>query len=272
MGRSAVSEVLGTTPEQVQKKFAGVINAQFQYGATERLVAQLSDRELSDLAHFYQQSGGPIANSPLLKTFARRLSDKSLLRVASAFDRGAVEAAVMRYAKPSVQEAFLSKVSTIQPMLRAPVPGGGGGGSVPPPPLYPTPPSPNWNQTLKQIYLEFRTAPVGSMGVPESLAETALYAAARVSAAAAVGTVIGTAAKYVIQTYDPPLYDAIGGTVANMIAAFHSGLSEFKIGHYQSGLDQLFGYPVTNSGTPSGDWSIASPMTVYYSGGGACGW
>lgn len=87
MGRSAVSEVLGTTPEQVQKKFAGVINAQFQYGATERLVAQLSDRELSDLAHFYQQSGGPIANSPLLKTFARRLSDKSLLRVASAFDR-----------------------------------------------------------------------------------------------------------------------------------------------------------------------------------------
>lgn len=126
--------------------------------------------------------------------------------------------------------------------------------------------------TLEDIYLEFRTAPVGGLSPASALSETLQFAGTRLSLSAATGWEIGTGINYLIETYDPSLGDAIGGTEAGMIDAARQAINEVQTGHYESAFDSLFGFPVTNSGDPFGDWGNSDPMMDYYGSGGGCGW
>lgn len=273
-GLGAAAAVIGTTPDAVHAKFAAVIEANFANGATETLVARLSDKELAAIARHYQAVAGT-QGTPLLKTLASRISDDGMVRVARAFDPQAVRAAVAAFAPASVQISFNSKMAAVQPNL---LPGGGdgggggGGGSGGNPPGTGASPAPNVDMTLEEIYLEYRTAPVGSLSAAGALSETAMFAGARLTAAAGVGYTIGTQINGLIDEYDPELGDAIGGTIDATITNYHDAVNEVEQGHYQSAWDDMFGYPVSNSGNVGGDWDVSVPMEDYYGGGGSCGW
>ncbi|MDQ0008683.1 hypothetical protein J2T07_000842 [Luteibacter jiangsuensis] len=270
--------VIGADEKSVDNNFGDVIEANFAAASTEQLIGRLSDKELAAIAKHYQRTRGT-HDTPLLSTFAKRLSDKALLRVARAFDSAAVRAAVTKYSGNAVRASFAAQVSTVQPDL---LPGGGeegggggsagggstGGGSAAA--------APTTDMTLEEIYLDFRTAPVGSLSPASALSETTLFASQRVLPAAAAGTAIGTGINYLIENYDPSLSDAIGGTIAGSIEAAQAAITEVERGHYQSAYDALFGYPVTNTGGATvqfdADWNVAEPMQEYYDAGGGCGW
>ena len=219
-GMNAAIAVIGSTPKQIQQQFTHVIETNISNGSTEHIIRSLTDRELASLAADYQRASGGV-NTPLLKTLATRLSDKSLLRVASAFDKRAAASAVAVYASPAVRQSFASQLAYVRPMMLPP--GGGGGGAAP---------APTTDMTLEDIYLEFRTAPVGSLSPASALSETLQFAGTRLSLAAATGWEIGTGINYLIETYDPALGDAIGGTEAGMIDAARQSINEVQTGHY----------------------------------------
>ena len=261
----AAAQVIGTTPEAIERNFIGVVTRNLANAGTASRIARLSDRELDGIARHASQ-GAPGDRAALLKLFATRLGSASLLRVAHAFGRAPVEAAVRTYADPTTRAAFALGVMG----LEAPPEGGGGGGTNPYP--SPSPPRPTVDMTLEEIYLEFRTAPVGSLGPAGALAETAQVAGMRLSAAGWAGTQIGGAISWLIQTYAPELDNAIGATIATMFDNFWSATNDVQQGHYEAAFDDLFGFPVTWSSNPWGDWDITTPMVFYYQATGSCGW
>jgi hypothetical protein len=126
--------------------------------------------------------------------------------------------------------------------------------------------APTLDMTIPEIYLEFRTAPVGNVGPAAAIAETTMYVSKNVGFAATVGWAIGTGISNLIETYDPSLNDAIGGTVAGMVDAANQSWDEYKQGQYQASFDALFGSPVSNSGNPAGDFGEFSAMDYFLNG------
>jgi hypothetical protein len=260
----AAAQVIGTTPEAIERNFIGVVTRNLANAGTASRIARLSDRELDGIARHASQ-GAPGDRAALLKLFATRLDGASLVRVSHAFGRAPVEAAVRTYADPATRAAFALGVMG----LEAP-PEGGGGGTNPYP--SPSPPRPTVDMTLEEIYLEFRTAPVGSLSPAGALAETAQFVGVRLSAAGWAGTQIGGAISWLIQNYAPELDNAIGATIATMFDNFWLATDEVHQGHYEAAFDDLFGFPVTWSSNPWGDWDITTPMVFYYQATGSCGW
>lgn len=259
------ARVVGTTPAAIERNFIGVVTRNLANAGTASRIARLSDRELDGIARHAAQ-GAPVDRAALLKLFATRLDGASLVRVAHAFGRAPVEAAVRTYADPATRAAFAIGIAGLLP----PPDDGGGGGTTPYP--SPSPPRPTVDMTLEEIYLEFRTAPVGSLSPAGALAETAQFAGMRLSAAGWAGTAIGTGISWLIQHYAPDLDNAIGATIATMIDNFWSATDEVQQGHYEAAFDDLFGWPVTWSSNPWGDWDISTPMVFYYQTSGTCGW
>lgn len=262
----AAARVIGTTPAAIEHNFVGVVTRNLANAGTAGRIARLSDRELDGIAR-HAARGAPVDRAALLKLFATRLDGPSLVRVARAFGRAPVEAAVRTYADPATRTAFALGIAGLVP---SPPEGGGGGGTTPYP--SPSPPRPTVDMTIEEIYLEFRTAPVGSLSPAGALAETAQFVGMRLSAAGWAGSAIGTGISWLIQHYAPDLDNAIGATIATMIDNFWSATNEMQQGHYEAAFDDLFGFPVTWSSNPWGDWDITTPMVSYYQSSGSCGW
>ena len=81
----------------------------------------------------------------------------------------------------------------------------------------PVGPAPTLDMTLYEIYLEFRTAAIGSLSVEAALYETAAFAGANLGTAFGVGLTIGTGIDWLIQTLDPPLWNMIGDTEGTIV-------------------------------------------------------
>jgi hypothetical protein len=188
------------------------------------------------------------------------------VRVAHAFGRAPVEAAVRAYADQPTRAAFAIGIAGLAP----PPEGGGGGGTNPYP--SPSPPRPTIDMTLEEIYLEFRTAPVGGLSAEASLAETAMFVGRYLRSPAGWGTTAGLAIHFLIEEFDPEIDDAIGGTIDAMMQNFWNAADEAQQGHFESAFDSLFGFPVTWSSDPWGDWDLTQPMVFYYQSTGSCGW
>lgn len=125
--------------------------------------------------------------------------------------------------------------------------------------------APNINMTLNEIYLDFRTDPVGSLGVRDALVETGLYAGADLTATWTVGNLIGQGLNYVIETYDPGLGDAIGGTEYGMVQDIEQAASEFQQGQYEHSIDALFGSPLGDIDDYAGDDDVGGSYAFYES-------
>jgi hypothetical protein len=240
------TSILGNDPQQIQANFASIIESNFRTGNAEEIVRNLSNKELSDLAYRYQ-SNSTRGTKSLLRIMATRLSDQGLVKVGQAFGRDNVQDAVNTYSSPEVKAAVMPKLavlpetSMVMPMA-----------------------TPTVDMTIQDIYLEFRTAPVGSLSVRGALAETAIFSARYIAVAAWAGNEIGTQIYNVIATYDPSLNDAIGGTVYNMVGQIQSAQTDVLQGQYLKGVDDLFGDPVWSSGNRAGDFDVSYPMLDYY--------
>ena len=125
--------------------------------------------------------------------------------------------------------------------------------------------------TLEEIYLEFRTAPVGSLTPSAALAETAMYAGTWLYASWTIGSWIGNGLHQLIETYDPTLDETIGDTIGSMIDNFWMASDSVQQGHYEAAFDELFGFSLTWGSNPFGDWDISAPMVDYYQSSGTCG-
>jgi len=237
---------LGRTPSEIDGNFAGVIESNFTHGSASLVLSRLTDKELVGIARLYRQTN---AGRPpkLLDVLASRLTAKELVRVAGVFGVNDVNAAVQRSASHSVASMYAARVAT-------------GEVTIPTTIMPMSGPAPTRYMTLEEIYLEFRTAPVGSLGPAAAFSETVIYAGGQVAAAGAVGWKIGTEVGDLIQEYDPSLWDAIGGTVAGVADRIQSAAdavtnsSGVQRGIQEHNADGMFQYPVSSSSDPYGDW------------------
>jgi hypothetical protein len=244
---------LGSSPDEIAARFPSIIEANFQNGDAEHVLTHLSNQELSDLAAAYAASTHGNTQS-LLKIFAQRLSDQSLVRIANIFGIDQVRAAVNSYSDANIQRAFNTDILTLD--------------SSPESTLYAsklaTPmATPTLDMTIPDIYLEFRTAPIGNVSAVSAIAETTMYVAKNVGFAASAGWAIGTGINNLINTYAPSLGNAIGGTVAGMVDATNQSWDQFQQGQYQASFDSLFGYPISNSSNPAGDFGEFQALDFY---------
>jgi hypothetical protein len=264
----SAAQVIGTTPEAIHRNFLKVVTRNFENAGTASRVARLSDRELAAIARHAAQ-GAPAERAGLLKLFATRLDARALVRIARAFGRAPTQAAVHAYAGRATRDAFAGQIAGIR---SAPDDGGGGTGGTGGTTSYPTPspPRPTVDMTLEEIYLEYRTAPIGSLSPAGALAETAQFAGLRLTLAYGTGYWIGTQISTLIQFFAPDVDNAIGATIGTMIDEFWTASSEVEQGHFEAAFDELFGFPVTSSSDPSGDWDIAAPMVEYYQSTDSC--
>lgn len=255
MVRLRTASTLGTTPEEVDARFAGVVETNFTQGSTSLVLSRLSDKELAAIARIYKQTNAGRAPK-LLDVFASRLSARELVRVAGTFGVSDVSAAVQRSASPSVAALYNTRVAA-------------GEVKVPTTTIMPmSGPAPTRYMTLEEIYLEFRTAPVGSLGPGAALSETAIFAGTELIGAAYIGNQIGTKIASLIQEYDPGAWDAIGGTTAGVVDRVQNAVNNITNssgqmrGVYEHNSDSIYGYPVSASGDPYGDWDDAYDMGV----------
>lgn len=185
------------------------------------------------------------------------------MRVADAFGTARVDAAVETYASTSVQREFTQEIET-QPMMLPPPGGGGGTGSG----TGGTPPS--TSETLQEVYLDYRTAPVGNTSPAASITEAGVFSAVKdLTWVWTSAYTVGEGINWLIDTYDPSLSDAIGGTEYTMLDDINLAATEFDQGNYEAGLDDLFGNPIgTLEDEIDGDWETMESFGYWYQSGG----
>jgi hypothetical protein len=248
------TSIQGRTPLEIHERFASIVERNFSNGSPSHILSSLSDKELADIARIYYQSN---AGKPpkLMDVLASRLTSKQLVRVATFFGLTNVAAAVKRGASAKVAAAFAARVAA------------GEARSLSLPLLPDAAPAPTRYMTLQEIYLEYRTAPVGSLGPGAALSETTIFAGANLVASWTVGYTIGTGISNLIQEYDPSLDDAIGGTVAGSIDRIDQAVNDIfssstssQRGESEYYSDGLYDYPVSSSDDPYGDWDDSYDM------------
>lgn len=257
---------LGSTPEEIQQNFAAIQEMNFATGNAKTIVSHLSDKELKDLAARYDQTA-PAGDNDLLRVMATKLDTESLIRVAKAFGSNATQIAVQKYAPANVKESFRKQLA-ITPNVPAMA------SALSSMAVFSGPrtmASPTPDMTLRDIYLEFRTAPIGSLTPASALEETAIYAGSRLVWAWGVGYAFGTGVHYLIENYDPSLDDVIGGTIQTMIDDVGTATTEFEQGNFESGIDSLFGTSLSSGGNYDGDWDVSESFGFYESSGGGDG-
>ena len=237
----ASSSILGTTPAQIHSRLTSVI--EFNLQRDPSVVNRLTDQELADLAYVYGSANNGNFDT-VSKIFARKLSPAMLVRLAPYFGMENMQRAVGSYAKPSVAQSYEALVSHSS----------GWKADVSARLINPTA-APTIDMTPYEIYLEFRTAPVGSLTPASALAETGIFMAARLAPSAWVGWKIGTEINDVIETYDPELEDTIGGTIDTALNNINGASSNLIQGRYEQALDHLFGGSISDEGESTGDYS-----------------
>ena len=235
-----------------------------------RIVNGLTHRELTDLAQLYVNSvadGG--RRGLLLQILSMRLDANALARLSRYFGYDGTLSAIQE-AAPSKALAFALAVGG--GVVAGPVPGvspmttvGRTIQGVSPVAQYI-----NWSPT--EIYLDLRTAPLGSLTVAGALYETGSVLATSAGIAFGVGYTAGSAAAYLVQTYDPALWQTIGGTVATAVTNIQTAATEILQGQFEQAMGTLFGLNSTQrSGMSSygGDYDNSQSWCDFatYSGG-----
>lgn len=124
---------------------------------------------------------------------------------------------------------------------------------------------PNITMTPYEIYLDFRTAPEGALGVAGSLWESGVYISSEVAPAYGAGYAVGTVINNLIENYDPSLEDTIGGTVSGMASDIEDAGTELMRGDYEASFDSLFGggSPVLPEDSGN-DFGVSQPMAFWF--------
>ncbi|MGH8258202.1 MAG: hypothetical protein ACREUG_00765 [Steroidobacteraceae bacterium] len=104
--------------------------------------------------------------------------------------------------------------------------------------LFPVNANPSLNMTIYEVYLDFRTA---GLSIPASLASTTVFVCPLMQTSWDFGQEIGGVVSSIIQRYDQPLWDAIGGTEANMPQELAAAKTAAEQAQIMDAMYSLFG-------------------------------
>lgn len=262
-------------PHAIHANFAQIVEQNFarlDSPGASKLVDNLSNRELHDLAQLYVNAVADTGRQArLLDVLAWRLDATRLTRLSKHFGYADVDAAIVRSA-PSKESAFSqsSSAAYVAPVAGTLVVGAAasGGGAVAMAGI-----GQYLDMTPYEIYLDFRTAPVGALSVQGALYETGTVMYQGAFVAFVGGYLVGTEFADLCQTYDLPLWDAISNIVGVTMEAITNAVTPVTLG---SALKNTVGiYGVTSSqyssfSNLSGDYEETEDWTTYYGGGGGC--
>ena len=251
---NSAAAVLGTTPAEIDARFAGVIEQNFRAGDPNKLVHALTSHELADLATLYKRSGG---TTTLLELMAKNVDADGLTLVASAFGQAETEAAAASYAPRAVYMAFNSlpvrAAAAASPTIARAVKTGDA--------MVTDAAAPTVDMAPYEIYLDFRTAPNGSLSITGALYEAGVFIVFRVVSAYGIGYGAGTVVNDLIVQYDPDLENAIGGTVSEMIQQMQNAITSAAQGQLEESFDNLFGIPISYNNP--GDFGVTQEMAEF---------
>ncbi|MFT7722312.1 MAG: hypothetical protein QM788_05720 [Roseateles sp.] len=238
------------------------------------LLHSLSDAELNDLAMLYNRSAlNSGMNAVLLDTIAISADAAAIRRVGDHFGFEDTYAAVYRsapanaYALTRALNPSTSRATTVS------FANGGATGGMMIPNSGPT-----VGYTIGEVYLSFRTAPVGSLGVAGALYETASFVGTRLSVAYGAGYALGSAINSLWSTYSPSTYAVSSNLLGQAVDGFASSVSSLMngtafsalsmsvrsaIGDLQSNLFSSFlpGGPRATFYRGGGDFGVSSPWS-----------
>lgn len=251
-------------PRAIHLNFARLVEYNLARLAPQRFSAlwhDLTPAETTALAQLYDQSAQDAGGSPrLLAIVAERASIEVLGRVAGAFGVERVFSATAS-AAPEKLPALAAAFSA-------------GAGSLPGPAVVATTSGPTIDYTLHEIYLSYRTAPVGSLSVPSSIYMTARYAAPQLLLAWGTGYGAGRVMAPLVERYAPSLWTAIGSTVHHTIELLGRTYDSLTTALYerQAAIDfRLSGQPFFELQGTGGDFGVVWNWHIVYGGGSSGG-
>lgn len=259
--------------------FPQIIEQNFARLSARRAALLIESLEGSELEHLAQAYTNATINSNrrgrLHELLAIRLDGAQLGRTARAFGFAPLYGAIHRWA-PEKSQRFIEHSS---PLFLPPTPG-----AMPPRRANLRPvqfrrvqmsPAPSIEMTLLEIYLDYRTAPIGSLSPTAALYQTSVYSLGHLTAAYGFGFVVGTGLSWLLQTYAPSIHQRIGEGLYNFFTPlfnrFETG-SISEIGGAQMGLAygfELGGIAPVFAET-GGDYGVVSEWSSM-AGGGGCG-
>ena len=257
-------------PQIIEQNFARLDAA----GAAA-LLHSLSDVELAHLSQLYTNAVTDAGHAAHLQNIlASRLEAPDLARVSKYFGYAPMAAAVS-VAAPQKSFAFeqIADTATVSP-----TPG------ARPLAVQPSRVGVNLvgsgqflNDTPTQVYLSFRTAPAGSLGVSGALFEAGVVISQGACLACHGGTAASNVVRGLVQTYDPELEDAIGGPIDHMIVSYTTSWNQTLRGNWQEslGTDFILNNQQINIATlHGGDYGVTVEWEDVATGGagsGSCG-
>jgi hypothetical protein len=258
LGLHAGSHGGADAPRAIHRNFARLVEHNFARLAPSRLSAlwhDLRPAEAAALVRLYDASvydaGG---TAPLLEILAERGEIDVLARAASAFGAERLYAATAAAAPaklPALEAAFASSDTRLA--AQAAMNSG-----------------PTIDYTLHEIYLSYRTAPVGSLSAKASVYMTVRYASPQLLLAWGTGYAAGSAVAPLIQTYAPAVWNGIGATVHHSIELLGRAYDSVTTARYEreGALDfQLSGVPFYELQNTGGDYGVVWNWHRVYTGG-----
>jgi len=270
--------IAAQTPLIIEQNFA-----RYDSGRLSRVLSNLTEDELQLMSVIYM---GAVANYGirplLLDVLATRLSPAELGRISRHFGFAPVYEAVISHAPlKSLEFQRHSNPNFMAPGLWSPVPRPAAQRQVKflfdeSGPRYFKRATPTLDYTLYEVYLSYRTSPVGSLTVRAALYETAVFAGSRLAGAYYAGYAVGTGLSNLIQIYAPDLHDRIGGAIYNVVDWLSSAWATNNvstIGYSQQNSSAPFSLGAYDNYFPtSSDYNITHEWNIMASGGGGgCG-
>ncbi len=250
----------------VEYNFARLDNLTF-----ERAWQGLTLSEAVMLASMYDRSITDSGSQPrLLELVAERAEQPVLMRVAQVFDNARMEEALMRFA-PGKLLAYRASAHLRSDMAGHPLVTGLPGTHSQVSPMS----GPNLDYTFREIYLSYRTAPIGALGITGSLYEATMYASRHLAVAYGGGYAFGTAiVAPLIREFSPSLWNSIGATVHHTVQALSTALDVFTSASEQRQAADTFLLPnqtYTQLQETGGDFGVVWNWHQIYIGGGGVG-
>lgn len=276
-GADVLSAIRLQTPRVIEQNFARLPNSRI-----DRLLHSLTEDELRLLAAVYAHSSTAIGHQPrLYDLLAMRAKVESLAHASRYFGYAPLYEAVVRNS-PGKAVGFQRAGDPLSlppnPSAGIPLPALGGSrtGSAEGRDGRVVTAGPNMlDYTLYEIYLSFRTAPVGSLSAPAAAFEAFNYAVPQLGKAFGYGFAIGTGFSWLLQNYAPEVHFAIGERIHGMVeglGAAWTSLSTFAIGTAQQTIANAWPLGSFLSYFPGlADYGVTNEWNIVQTGGGGCG-
>lgn len=210
----------GTSPAiAIHRNFPAIIEQNIASMSLARLkhwLSTVSSEELRSLGSLYALTVSDSGHrAELFNIFARRLDGRTVGKLSPHFGFPQIYNAILQSAPEKTQD-FLRTANPshlVSTSARSGISTSAG-----------------LDLTLHEIYLNFRTAPVGSLSVRAAIYETTAYAGKHLAVAWGVGYTVGTGLSWVIQNYYPALGDFIGSSIYNFVESIHTAPSAYDLG------------------------------------------